>query len=332
MNRKARVSVMVPIYKVEQYIERCARSLFEQTLGEVEYIFVDDSSPDSSMAVLEHVIEHYPHRKPWVKIVRHPENRGLAAARNTALGEATADYAIFCDSDDWVDHDMYRLMWEKAAEAGSDIVHCATWAELPSGRIPDAQYKVLPEGRDMLRELRWKPGSLCNKMVRRSLYTDNGISSFPGLDMWEDGAMTMRLYLYAHNMSKVDTPLYHYNCMNPGSMSTLSGSTRRSAEQWVENARRVAHFFEERGEAREFAETLQSAKLSAKHGFLVKTTYRDLDFWRKTFPETHRGIWKTSLPRKQKLLYWTAAYGPKWLALLASDAYTAMKDLKNKNR
>lgn len=326
----SKVSVLVPVYGVEKYIERCARSLFEQTLSEIEFIFVDDCSPDGSVSILERVLEDYPDRKPMVKIIRHSENGGLASARNTALGAATADYVVCCDSDDWVDRDMYRLMWERAVEAGSDIVHCATWAEMPSGAILDAQYEVLPEGKDMLRELRWRPGSLCNKLVRRSLYVDNGIHSYSGQDMWEDGATTMRLYLFAHNMVKVDTPLYHYNCMNSGSISTTAGSNRRSADQRVENAKCVEKFFEKHGVAQEFAETLQSAKLTAKHGYLTAESYRDIDLWRATFPETHRGIWKTSLPRKQKLLYWAAARGPKWLALLASNAYISLRDIKNK--
>ncbi len=140
----------------------------------------------------------------------------------------------------------------------------------------------------------------------------------------------MRLYLFAHNMVKVDTPLYHYNCMNPGSISTTAGANRRYSDQWVENARCVELFFEEHGVAREFAETLQSAKLAAKHCYLTTKSFRDVNLWRATFPETHREIRKTSLPRKQKMLYWIAAHGPKWLAMLASDAYILLRNMKNR--
>ena len=88
-----KVSVCVPVYGVEKYIERCARSLFEQTMKEgIEFIFVDDCTPDRSMEILERVREEYPERTRQVKIVRHPENQGLTGARNTALKEAEGEF------------------------------------------------------------------------------------------------------------------------------------------------------------------------------------------------------------------------------------------------
>ena len=79
------ISILIPVYKVEQYIEKCAISLFEQTYSDIEYVFVDDCSPDSSIQCLKSVIEKYPQRSKNIKIIRHERNRGLAAARNTAI-------------------------------------------------------------------------------------------------------------------------------------------------------------------------------------------------------------------------------------------------------
>ena len=75
------VSILVPIYNVERYIERCARSVFEQTYKNLEFIFVDDCSPDKSVKILERVAEDYPQWKGRIKILHHDYNRGLAAAR-----------------------------------------------------------------------------------------------------------------------------------------------------------------------------------------------------------------------------------------------------------
>ena len=72
------VSVIIPGYKVERYIERCARSLFSQTLEDIEYIFVNDCSPDRSVEILEKVLEDFPQRKTQVKIISNPENRGVS--------------------------------------------------------------------------------------------------------------------------------------------------------------------------------------------------------------------------------------------------------------
>ena len=102
-----KVSVVIPVYGVEKYIERCARSLFEQTMQEgIEYIFVDDCSPDRSIEILEKVLKEYPHREPQVKIIQHSKNQGIFYTRNTGVENATGEYIIHCDSDDWVEPDI----------------------------------------------------------------------------------------------------------------------------------------------------------------------------------------------------------------------------------
>ena len=97
-----KVSILVPIYGVERFIERCARSLFEQTYPNIEYVFVNDCTADRSVEILKELVEDYPGRKDAVKIISHEKNRGLAAARNTALENATGVFICHVDSDDWV--------------------------------------------------------------------------------------------------------------------------------------------------------------------------------------------------------------------------------------
>ena len=119
-----KVSVIVPVYGVEKYIERCARSLFEQTLDDIEFLFIDDCTPDRSIEILQQVLEEYPQRKPQVIIHRMEYNSGQAAVRKWGMQNATGEYVIHCDSDDWVDKDMYRAMYEKAMEDEADMVVC----------------------------------------------------------------------------------------------------------------------------------------------------------------------------------------------------------------
>ena len=110
MAEKSRVSIITPIFKVRNFIERCVCSLFEQTLQDVEYIFVDDASPDDSIEILKSCIERYPERKAQVTILTHEQNKGLPAARNTGLAVATGEYVFHCDSDDFVETDMLEEM------------------------------------------------------------------------------------------------------------------------------------------------------------------------------------------------------------------------------
>ena len=116
------ISIIVPIYKVENYIERCVRSLLEQTYIGIEYIFVDDCSPDSSISILKKVIKEYPTRIDQIKIISHEKNMGLPAARNTGLKMAIGDYIFHCDSDDYVEKDMIEKMYQTAKEKDADIV------------------------------------------------------------------------------------------------------------------------------------------------------------------------------------------------------------------
>ena len=129
-----KVSVCIPVYGVEKYIERCARSLFEQTIMDgIEFIFVNDCTKDKSIEILEQVVEKYPQRKNHVKIINRQRNGGLVAARNTALEHAAGDYIIHCDSDDWVDRDLYEKMYEQAVVSGADLVCAPIVCEYTNG-------------------------------------------------------------------------------------------------------------------------------------------------------------------------------------------------------
>ena len=120
MNPK--VSILVPIYNVSLYIERCARSLFDQTFENIEYIFVDDASTDDSLDILKKVLKQYPKRQKQVRIIRHPQNKGLASTRNTAIDASNGDYIAVVDSDDYVEKNMIEELYNFAVTKNADIV------------------------------------------------------------------------------------------------------------------------------------------------------------------------------------------------------------------
>ena len=209
-----KVSVIIPIYGVEKYIERCARSLFEQTLDEIEYLFIDDCTPDRSMEILKHVLEEYPQRKPQVNIHRMEQNSGLAKVREWGMrnGNVTGEYIIHCDSDDWVDTDMYRAMYEKAKEDDVDVVVC--------------DYR-LTNGEEILKEvkgcrsddchrflmrllLQRDPWSLCNKLFSRTAYYKE--LQYAKGDLGEDMLLCIQLMLRCRKISYVNMPYYNYYC------------------------------------------------------------------------------------------------------------------------
>lgn len=210
-----KVSVIVPIYGVENYIERCAKSLFEQTLNDIEILFINDCTLDGSMKVLEKVIDKYliqiRDKKYIVRTLKMPTNSGLPAVRRYGIQLCTGDYIIHCDSDDWIEFRMLEKMYLKAQENKADIVVCDYMES-------DGQdYNIIHKGcrnaeKDiflrnvMLQKYTW---ALWNKLVRRDLYINNEFV-FPQKNMGEDMATVIQLLWHSNSIAYVEEPLYFY--------------------------------------------------------------------------------------------------------------------------
>lgn len=139
LSTQYKISVIIPIYNVERYIGKCAHSLFGQTLKEIEYIFVDDCSPDKSIQIAQDILSGYSDRAPHVKIIRHAHNSGVAAARTTGMKVATGEYIAHCDPDDWMELDGYEALYHKAKETDADITSCL-YTEEPSSVVKGVAY------------------------------------------------------------------------------------------------------------------------------------------------------------------------------------------------
>ena len=131
-----KVSVIIPVYGVDRFIRRCTESLFNQTLKEVEYIFVNDCTKDGSMDILRDVINAFPDRAEQLTIVEHETNKGLAGARNTGLAKARGEYVFHCDSDDFVEATMLEKMYSAAKSADADMASTVTFSS-PLKRTKD---------------------------------------------------------------------------------------------------------------------------------------------------------------------------------------------------
>ena len=116
------VSIIVPIFGVEKYIERCARSILCQSYRNIEVIFVNDCTHDRSIEILKGVLKEF--KEIPTKILEHNKNRGLAAARNTGVYYANGDYILHVDSDDWIEPTMVEELVIKAIQDNSDITIC----------------------------------------------------------------------------------------------------------------------------------------------------------------------------------------------------------------
>lgn len=238
------VSVLVPVYGVEKYIACCARSLFGQTYADIEYIFVDDCTPDGSIGVLRSVLEEFPQRKSQVRIIRQDCNRGVGAARQRALDECTGSYVIHADSDDRMAENAVEKLVEAAVRTDADIVDGA-YCEFPTGT--DGIFRpVVPVFTDRRRYLRLMllqnivKNNLWGRIYRRSLYTDHDIRLAEGIDYAEDFSILPRLFFFA-TRSCIDDVVYFYR--NDNAQSYTHRQTPRQNRSMIDANATVYRFF-----------------------------------------------------------------------------------------
>lgn len=298
------VSVIVPIYNVEQFIGKCAESLLSQTLDNVEFIFVDDASPDNSIKILKDCIDRYPQRKDKTRIITHEKNMGLPAARNTGLSVASGEYIFHCDSDDFVDADMLETLYNEAKAGDIDIIWCdwylsfehnERYMKQPSyGSQTDALKGMLSGAMKF---------TVWNKLVKRSIYTDNGITFPAGYGMGEDMTMMM-LFACANQVMYLPKAFYHYVKLNTGSF-TQTFSDRHLAELKY-NVQRIADFLHNRyGDA--LNKELAYLKLAVKYPFLMSCSARKYHLWKEWYPEANPYIWENKqLSLRSRIVQWCA--------------------------
>ena len=206
-----KVSLLILVHNAEAYIEKCARSLFSQTYDRIEYVFVDDATPDRSMDVLRGVLSEFPGRHPDVKIITNPCNLGLAESRNVALDNATGDYVLYVDSDDHLAPRAVELLAGRAVADNADIVVYDCYV-VRDGEVR-AKREFFPDSKDgyiramLLRQVRV---AMWAKLVRRSLFDKHDLRFIPGMNYGEDFYLSPMLAYYAAKVVKLEQPLYYY--------------------------------------------------------------------------------------------------------------------------
>ena len=216
-----KLSVIVPVYGVEKYIARCARSLLEQTLDDIEFIFVDDCTPDSSMEILAQEIEKYrlcfAEMNHVIRTERMSMNSGLAAVRRHGIQLATGDFVIHCDSDDWVDKDAYLHMYETAIREDADCVLCNYACHDGKQLLVEKKGCISTNKDEYLQELFYQRSEwpVWNRMVRRDICTS--IKQDPVCNMGEDMVLSLQYTIKCKQIALVPKPLYFY-FENPASI------------------------------------------------------------------------------------------------------------------
>lgn len=278
-----KVSVIIPVYGVEKYIERCARSLFEQTLEDMEFIFVNDSTRDNSIDILLEVINEYPQRKNQIKILTHEVNKGLPAARQTGIKAAKGDYIAHCDSDDWVTPNAYQEMYETAAKENADMTICDFF--ISDGKTYRPYYTTLSntEENNLFVYI-----NIWTRLAKRSLY-ENEIQ-YPICAMFEDRVLSMQLTLFANKVVTISKPLYYY-FSNTESICRVFTEDKclKRWEQAVANTNIMMNVLKRKGLTEKYPVQVCRQKYEARHQIAPitnKTVYYKM--WASCFPEINK--------------------------------------------
>lgn len=232
-----RISIIVPCYNVDKYLEKCLDSLTGQTLRDIEIIPVDDGSPDTSGAICD----RYAAKDSRIKPI-HKANGGVSAARNDGLEAATGDYVFFCDGDDWMPADACQLLWEEAERSGADVIFGDIWR---SWEDRDEYMRLFADpfcsdDRSFIRELirtnfyyTYCPmvprddqadgcyGGPWNKIVKRQLLMDKGIRfDLRVKGIYDDVIYSGYVLAEAKTVAYIGKPVYNYRQV-PTSMTRV---------------------------------------------------------------------------------------------------------------
>jgi glycosyltransferase involved in cell wall biosynthesis len=242
-NTNVKVSIIVPIYNVENYLEKCLDSLTGQSLNDIEILAVNDGSTDSSLKILE----NYASKDPRI-VVLDKENGGLSDARNYAFPYIHGEYVGFIDSDDYVDPKMYEVMYNRAIETSSDIVECNLhhtfddYEDTEIGRHIHDKKELIMNGRSVV----W------NKIYKTSWLLETGVRFPKGL-IYEDVNFYCKIVPFLNKIDYVEEPFVHY--VQRG--TSINNFQTLKTMQIFDILDDIHKFYEEKGFMDDYGEALE---------------------------------------------------------------------------
>ena len=300
------ISVIIPVYGVEKYIARCAESLFSQTKTDnVEFLFVNDSTKDNSIQVLENVISKFPHLESQISIIHHSKNQGLPAARNTGLSNATGRYVVHVDGDDFAEPQMLECLYKAVVDNDADFAWCDYYITFNNRKRVISQpsfAEPMDAVRSMLRgSMKY---NVWNKICRLSLYRDNHIIFPDGNAMGEDMTM-IKVALHAHRCVYVNKALYNY-VQNGGQMTATFDEKKLASLCY--NCNQLRYYIKNKFPNLNLESESAAFCQLVKWPFLLDGKLSSYQRWQEWFPESNRLIWQTKgVNFRIKLIEWCAA-------------------------
>lgn len=245
-----KISILVPVYNVEQYIRRCIESIFVQTFENLEIIIVNDASPDTSISIVESLLKLYPSREKQTKIINNVTNFGISKVRNIAIKNASGEYIYFVDSDDYLlDPFVISKFAEFAQNTNADIIEGNTLRILPNGKTQQevAEYFYNEIRAVELQIAKKNSFTVWNKLIKRSLFSKHNILFPNKINYGEDYATMPIVYYYSTKTLHVPILSYAYNLKNTTSFFA-NRTNWNNLFSMIDSNRFLYNFFKEKNE------------------------------------------------------------------------------------
>ncbi|MGN1221354.1 MAG: glycosyltransferase family 2 protein [Candidatus Cryptobacteroides sp.] len=255
------VSIIVPIYNIEEYIRECIDSILAQTYSDFELILVDDGSPDNCGCICD----EYANIDDRIRVI-HKKNGGLTSARNAGLKVAKGEWIMHVDGDDWVEPDMLELLIEAARVTGADLVFGDFTKYGPYSGYHKLPTWSVDKRESMSNYIAYMMTTIWGSIAKRSIYIDNKLKSPEKISYCEDFHLIVRLCHFANKIVNVHRPFYHYRYRPTSIMSNMSRKTEAD-EQWAYQD--TIRFFKEQGVYEDYRKVMSWRVLKSAQELLL---------------------------------------------------------------
>lgn len=329
------VSVIVPIYNVEQYLNKCVESIINQTYRHLEVILVDDGSPDRC----GEICQEFARKDARIKVL-HKKNGGLSDARNAGLEIATGKYVLFTDSDDYIKKDLVEKCVDAAESNKSDMV-IFDFLRIEEGVEELVSVDIEKSGVYTLKEepkLLFGSPSAGNKLFRRDLFVTTGIC-FPVGKYYEDLGTIPKLLLLANRITYLKEAFYYY-IIRPGSIMTAAKFEKNYTDR-TEMINGILNFYEEKKQYQTYYKELEYFTILNGYFFpsreIILQDRKEAiikkfkEYIGKKFPEYRKNIYlKQYLSCKDKLHFYVIESGQYWIMVFLSKGKKALSSILHK--
>lgn len=304
---KCKLSIIVPVYGVEKYIDKCLDSLVKQSLKEIEIIVVNDGTKDNSQKIIDKYVKKYPDKiKSYIK-----ENGGQGSARNYGLKKTTGEYIGYVDSDDFVEKDMYKKLYNKAKENNYDIVVCGNYNVSEDYQNKNIDAFINNYNTD-LENIFFGKMAVWNKIYKRDILIKNKLE-FKEKVWYEDLAFTLKAIMNSNTFAFIDEPLYDYLIREGSTMN--NSNVQRNLEildafndilSYIQHNKKEEYFNKIEFLAIDhiyISAIVRVLKAEADDKVKRETINKLIDYMNKKFPNYKNNKYINTLSKNRKIIY-----------------------------